>query len=989
MATNVTPSQQINLSKDKIRQDLIENFIKEYLELENVDLTQSSYLSFLVDVFSTLTSNLLFYQSSVYREFFLTTAQLPESVLNLSRFLGYNTREATPSSTNLLVSVPISFDDTLVYFKIPGNGTFPGETDETKFRFYAGSTEFINDQKVEVYITNSSPKPTARIKYTNVNGKSFITSGIIDTSVSPNILKFLVPVRQVKKITQEFQVDSNLRSFQFYDINVPVTGNVASLSVKITPPNLPDGSGTYWTEYDSLYLMSTTTQGYVSRRTDSGRKIFFGNDLMGSQPKPGSKIEVYVETTEGEAGNVIKGSIVTADRIYHSQYGVYNTSVTRPKIVEFTVINPNSASGGTDEESIDDIRINAINSLTSLSRLVSENDYKNLKTIVSDLPIGDITLPVLKRSDTRINEIQLYVSLYFNDEIVPTRSIYQTVPITQTSIKRNTLLLDGTDEYLALFNMTFDANDVPLTVNSDAAYYKYYISSIETSPILEDTNTNIDYNIYATNFSFERSEADATSYISITYFSDEIEITSPNILNPFADGTDHLRATADITLISNGQEYELSRPYLDAHTDASCAINSLTIQLSSVPSALDSDSTGWVIFSAPPQDWQTTSTHAYKFTSVSGGDTLVLDSMYDNSTGGINGTVLSYADDDCQILLSGDEFTFYIDGLEDEHFDEGVITFAFSFYHPEFAVSGPITRSTVNVTVSQTADQFMMSNMTLNRDSSSLTIYDIPVISKSYYDDIVASGDSDDFELLVMQKILSGTQFHNYRMLTDFLNLKFVNSTGTIRSFQYNKTTKPDVLTRTLTAVPGAPVNGDSYIVNGKETGSWSSTYTNAQLKDKIVTWNGTEWIVTDPSLEEVVAIEDENYIDGDSTSLLKVFYSEFGWISPDYEIPLIIECEIYPRQDYSDGDTALVNAVKQELIDSFSSRFGPNISLHRSEIIDKIHNVEGVDHVRLISPKTSIYFDFETSDLTEDQLLKYGPEYIFFNEDSIVVRIR
>ena len=64
-------SSQIYLSRDQIRSQ-ITDYIKTYLELENVDLTKTSFLSFIVNLLSTLTSNLMFYQSSVYREFFLT-----------------------------------------------------------------------------------------------------------------------------------------------------------------------------------------------------------------------------------------------------------------------------------------------------------------------------------------------------------------------------------------------------------------------------------------------------------------------------------------------------------------------------------------------------------------------------------------------------------------------------------------------------------------------------------------------------------------------------------------------------------------------------------------------------------------------------------------------------------------------------------------------------------------------------------------------------
>ena len=92
-AKDKSVSNQIYLSRDSIRQQ-VTDFTKSYLELENVDLTQSSFLTYIIDILSTLSSNLLFYQSSVYKEFFLTTAQLPESIYNLSTFIGYSPREA-------------------------------------------------------------------------------------------------------------------------------------------------------------------------------------------------------------------------------------------------------------------------------------------------------------------------------------------------------------------------------------------------------------------------------------------------------------------------------------------------------------------------------------------------------------------------------------------------------------------------------------------------------------------------------------------------------------------------------------------------------------------------------------------------------------------------------------------------------------------------------------------------------------------------------
>jgi len=56
---------QIFSDRDKIRLQLIE-YMKEYLELDDVDLSKTSYLSYLINILSVLTANLMYYNTSVY-----------------------------------------------------------------------------------------------------------------------------------------------------------------------------------------------------------------------------------------------------------------------------------------------------------------------------------------------------------------------------------------------------------------------------------------------------------------------------------------------------------------------------------------------------------------------------------------------------------------------------------------------------------------------------------------------------------------------------------------------------------------------------------------------------------------------------------------------------------------------------------------------------------------------------------------------------------
>ena len=131
-------SQKVFISREQNRNMIIEE-LKKYLELENVDLVKSSFLSFIVEALATLTSNLMFYQTSVYREFFLTKAQLPDSIYNLAAFIGYEGQLATYSNVNVLFEMPFGFSETNTTITIP-EGFKVFANDEMTFSTYYETT---------------------------------------------------------------------------------------------------------------------------------------------------------------------------------------------------------------------------------------------------------------------------------------------------------------------------------------------------------------------------------------------------------------------------------------------------------------------------------------------------------------------------------------------------------------------------------------------------------------------------------------------------------------------------------------------------------------------------------------------------------------------------------------------------------------------------------------------------------------------------------
>jgi len=822
-------STQIYLSRDQTRDQIIE-FMKSYLELENVDLTKSSFLSFLIDTIATLTSNLLFYQTSVYREFFLTRAQLQESVLNLAAFLGYRPAAASYASANLLVTIPFGFSDPTVTFSI-----------DEGFEFKADNVLFQPYYDTEIVVTNN-----ASVSITvNEDGRIYPLPVEVDTT-SDMQFTFLMPVRQYKTTQQEFQIDSDLQIYQFTNINVPFDGKISTIEVRVKEPGSdPSDSGLLYDQFDSLYLMSSSDHGYVYRRTDDGVSVFFGNGLIGVQPTPGSTVIVNILETEGADGNVIAGSITQGERIYTQQ-----GSPPVTQTVNYSVINPSPASGGADEEDLEATRQNAIASLTALNRLVTQSDFENADTIITGSPLAQNSVPVLKRSDLVVNEIQLFTSLEFSNSLVPMRNALYEL-LGSSYIPRDTVISINGVDYYTLFDMTTE-------IMNSVAYYHYIMSAIDIVPVLVQSFASNPYSLYVNNLEVVKSGN--TARYRLSYYSTE---------------SDYNLCSCQMSIVENETAYTMTN----------------------VP--------------------------------------------------GANGGYFEYT------------FNPYTD------VPDGNNTYYFRISNP----TGLISEYSTSLVFRQNLDEFMLSNAVM--DGTSTIVYDIPVVKKDYYDGI----DQRDFELQVMQATLQSMDFVNYRMLTDFVNVKFCNTTGTMENMLLNTPTKQAVIDIGDCTVPIGSV-GDRYIVSGHEGGVWDGHKDDIAL---CIDSTAQSWTFNTPNTNDILTVTAKGS---------KYIYTQKGWVVPTYEIPLTIEVEVMRDTESDATEARIVEDVKSELYSTFSDRFGPQASIFRSEIIDVVQSVDGVSHCRLIQPTSNIFFNFQLEEFSQEQLLEYGPEYVYFTTDNIVVRV-
>jgi hypothetical protein len=590
--------------------------------------------------------------------------------------------------------------------------------------------------------------------------------------------------------------------------------------------------------------MSSTDYGFVSRRTPAGRTLYFGNGLIGAQPAAGSTVAVTIYETEGEDGNVITASINKGDKIY------ITTLSGAVQIVNYTCVNTSPANGGQDEESTEDIRSNSIKNLVSLGRLVSEVDYQNTDVVIPYSPFHSSPLPVLKRSDIKCNEIQLYSNLDFGGVLVPTRNEKLIVPRSTTNIPRGTIITSNGVNYSTLFNLTLD-------YTNGSGYYDYIMYDVTLTPNLQ-TTFNPSYN----------------------------DIAIQN-LNMYLDST------------TGAAVFELT--YTGTDTNASCK---LEIMKSSQIYQMTNDTTNKLF--------------TYSF----------------------------------------NPYTLFPDG-------DIILNFIIS------SGSTQICIYSITVTFRKSLNDFMMSNMIDDPINNIATIYDIPVILTSYYNSIIKK----DFELQVLQYMMSSLTFSNYKMITDFVNVKFSNTIGLLTNMQYNNITKSSVMSISQSSVPHGNI-GDSYIVNGTEGGVWTGQKNNiAQCIDS----TSQTWYFFNPIMDDMIYVADVD---------LKYIFTGSQWFLPEYNIPLQISIEVVKATDYLSSDSALTSLIQSNILSAFKSRFGSNISLYRSEIIAVVQETDGVGYCNLIKPESNIFFNFNLDDFSQSQLLEYTPEYIYFSISDISVKV-
>ena len=299
------------------------NFLSTQSEFTDYDTTGSA-MSVLLDLLAYNSHVNSFYLNMVANEMFLDSAVNRNSLMSLSKMLGYLPRSRKSSFANVNISIT--------------------PTDSPSNIIVAKNTKF--NSEIE------------GVNFTFVTDKSYSASANSDNST--------VTVQNVKLIQGDpltFRYTANV-SDNSIKYQIPNKGvDTDSISVVLQESSENTTQSTYTLATDLLDVNSTSNVFFIEPEADDTYKIRFGDGVLGRQEKTGNIVIISYNITSGVLGNGARTFTPS------STVGGYSGATV-------TTLTP--SLGGADEETNDGIRYNAPRHLEVQNRAVTSNDYKRI-----------------------------------------------------------------------------------------------------------------------------------------------------------------------------------------------------------------------------------------------------------------------------------------------------------------------------------------------------------------------------------------------------------------------------------------------------------------------------------------------------------------------------------------------------------------------------------------------------------------------------------
>ena len=405
--TNLTMQDIINAISAKLSSDpKFDNF------------RESAISQILIEIFAACTDMNNYYLQRRSEESFLDTAKLKSSVILLSKLLGYSITRPIPAEAKIKIKISgdlttknITAGDIL---QIPIYSQFSYDNIDlllkSTFQYTFTSTDIS-----EIYSLNEDYKKDIILNDNSEN--IYLIQGIQKTKIIEGSTN-----TQVGQKFQKYKIEDKTFSNKFgsEDYDIPITNVwVGSEKSDNTKYNIDRRSLVNWDTVDQFINGDPIKVCLIKTSNDENIELDFGDakisDLGANLSAVGAETtydNIYIDylSTLGANGNhtgIINESISSSVSLYIN--GDPSKDITSN--TEFFFYS--NLIGGSDIETIDEIRHNAPNIFYTMDRLVSKKDYINyLKSLSS--PINFKNVIAWGEQEEINNSLQYSIKKLFN-----------------------------------------------------------------------------------------------------------------------------------------------------------------------------------------------------------------------------------------------------------------------------------------------------------------------------------------------------------------------------------------------------------------------------------------------------------------------------------------------------------------------------------------------------------------------------------------------
>jgi len=503
-----------------------ENIIRVKLKVSNPTLLKSGSLGILTNFLAGIKYDAFQFYSKAFQELNIGLAQDFNSMLYHSSIFGAELKFAIPATLSSSLVIPelrLAQVEEIVY-TIPRYTTFSD----------TNGINFIYESEVKLSITNQG------LVGTSWNPKSGIRNLAVTTAPNPNLPNtnvYLIHNAEVKQYVREFRSfitpDYSVGESYEFSIGIENIKNIKEVRAwlntgrHLTTPELdllekmdPDSIiGSFADPSDGIEdasIIDVPIKYYKFGSSVRDLDIFLeinetslsfetGDGTHGQVIPAGSQLIIEVQQTQGVNGNVPNAEYIINNATVDEKYnGVYTRS---PAGITINGLSTTGSYGGENIDTIDQIRENVFDQITSRQSIITENDYERLFSYQGIRPFVDA-----KFLDARAF-VFLFNVIHDNDQVVYSTSInYQEAILSQDPFYP--LYTHNGIDLISPFYYKYDG------INNIDAYIVDPSISFSLNEVLINPNQIIsaDYRVdIALTYEFERTQTSMTgkSFIEV------------------------------------------------------------------------------------------------------------------------------------------------------------------------------------------------------------------------------------------------------------------------------------------------------------------------------------------------------------------------------------------------------------------------------------------------------------------------------------------